>query len=224
MNQKLATWLNAGGIVAPLLWAFTVIYSGSRDPEYSHLRQYISDLAARGSPTQHPMQAAGFILPGLLMAGFGVLLGVRAATKAAGIGSALLIVGGLARAAAGVFLPDPLGDALPTTFEARAHDGAGLTYGVTLTLAVLVWFLALRRDARSSKWFAWYSLVTVVAAILSPFVLIGAGIAALTDVGLFQRAWFGGLNTWMLVFAALVHVQTRRDSPATLLLRERAST
>ena len=210
MNQKLATWLNAGGVVAPLLWASAVIYSGSRHPEYSHVRQYISDLAARGSSTQHPMQAAGFILPGLLMAGFGVLLGVRAATKAAGIGSALLVVGGLARATAGVFLPDPLGDALPSTFEARVHNGAGLTYAVTLTLAGLVWFLALRRDARSSTWFAWYSLVTVVAAVLSPFALIGAGIAAPGDVGLFQRAWFGVLNIWLLVFAVLVHVQSRR--------------
>jgi len=223
MNQKLATWLSAGGVAAPLLWASTVIYSGALHPEYSHIRQYISDLAARGSSTQHQMQATGFILPGLLMAGFGVLLGVRAATKAAGIGSALLIVGGLARAAAGVFLPDPLGDALPTAFEARVHNGAGLTYGVTLTLAVLVWFVALLRDARSSKWFASYTLVTVVAAILSPFVLISAGIAASTDVGLFQRAWFGLLNTWLLVFAALVHVQTRRDSPATLV-GQRAST
>jgi hypothetical membrane protein len=214
MNQALATWLNAGGVVAPLLWASAVIYNGSRHPEYSHIRQYISDLAARGSSTQHPMQVAGFILPGLLMAGFGVLLGVRAATKAAGIGSALLIVGGLARAAAGVFLPDPLGSvALPSTFEARVHNGAGLTYGVTLTLAVLVWFLALRRDARSSKWFAWYSLVTFVAAILSPLVLIGAGLAAFRDVGLFQRAWFGVLNLWMLVFAALAHAQFMAIAP-----------
>ena len=212
MNQKLAAWLNAGGVVAPLLWASAVIYSGTRHPEYSHVRQYISDLAARGSSTQHLMQAAGFILPGLMMAGFGVLLGLRAAAKAAGIGSALLIVGGLARAAAGIFLPDPPGDALHPTFMARLHNGAGVMYGVTFTLAVLVWFLATWREARAPGWFAWYSLVTVAAAVAASFALIGAGIAAPGDVGLFQRAWLGSLNIWMLVFALLAHVQSRRTT------------
>jgi len=97
MNQKLAAWLNAGGIVAPLLWASTVVYSGTRHPDYSAL---------------HP------------------------------------------------------------TFAARVHNGAGVMYGVTFTLA--------------------------------------AGIAAPGDVGLFQRAWLGSLNTWMLVFACRVRVQSRR--------------
>jgi hypothetical protein len=60
-----AAALNACGIAAPLLWATTVIYAGSRHPEYSHVRQYVSELAARGSSTQHLMQASAFILPGL---------------------------------------------------------------------------------------------------------------------------------------------------------------
>src|SRR5262245_61425956 len=108
MHRNAAAWLSVGGIVAPLLWAWVVVYSGSRHPEYSHVRQYVSDLAARGSSTQVVMQAGGFILPGLLTAGFGVLVGVRARARLAGIGAALLIVAGLARAAAGVFVPDPL--------------------------------------------------------------------------------------------------------------------
>jgi hypothetical membrane protein len=54
MNRKTAVWLNACGIVAPLLWASMVIYSGSRHPGYSHVRQYVSDLAARGSSTRLP--------------------------------------------------------------------------------------------------------------------------------------------------------------------------
>jgi hypothetical protein len=56
--------------------ATTVTYAGSRHPEYSHVHQYTSDLAARGSSTQHLMQASAFILPGLMTAAFGVLLGL----------------------------------------------------------------------------------------------------------------------------------------------------
>jgi Protein of unknown function (DUF998) len=203
MHQKVATWLNAGGIVAPVLWASAVVYSGSLHPEYSHARQYISELAARGSSTQHVMQAAGFVLPGLMTAGFGALLGMRNGARVAGVGSALLIVSGLARAAAGVFVPDPPDRALPPSFEERMHNAAGLTYVVTLPLGALVWFIASQTGRRPSTWFAWYSLVTVVAAAASPFGLIGAGIATARDVGLFQRVSFGLLNSWILVFAAV---------------------
>jgi len=93
---------------------------------------------------------------------------------------------------------------------ARLHNGAGVMYGVTFTLAVLVWFLATWREDRPPGWFAWYSLVTVVAAVVSSFALIAAGIAAPGDIGLLQRAWLGSLNTWMLVFACRVRVQSRR--------------
>jgi hypothetical membrane protein len=202
MDRKVATWLNAGGIVAPVLWASAVVYSGSLHPEYSHARQYVSELAARGSSTQHVMQAAGFVLPGLMTAGFGALLGMRNGARVAGIGSALLIVSGLARATAGVFVPDPPDRALPPSFGEWMHNAAGMTYAVTLPLAALVWFIA-SLTRRRSLWFAWYSLVTVVAAVASPFALIGTGIATARDVGLFQRVSFGLLNMWILVFAAV---------------------
>src|SRR5688572_23669786 len=99
--------LNAGGIAAPLLWLAAVIYVGSLRPEYSHYRDYISELAARGTPTQHLMQVAGFILPGLMVVAFGLLVGLSAQTKLAGAGAALLIISGTARIAAGVFPADP---------------------------------------------------------------------------------------------------------------------
>jgi len=211
MYQKAAAWLNAGGIVAPLLWASTVIYSGERHPEYSHVRQYISDLAARGSSTQHVMQAAGFILPGLMTAGFGILLG-RTGGRLAGIASALLIVSGLARAAAGVFVPDPLDHRLPPSFDERMHDAAGLLYILTLILAVVTWMIASATRPRPSIGFAAYSVVTVVAAIAAPPALIAAGIATAADVGLFQRAMLGVLNAWILALACVTFVERRYRS------------
>src|SRR5215510_15935279 len=95
--------MNAGGIAAPVLWVVALVYVGSLRPEYSHYRQYVSELAARGTPTQHLMQVVGFILPGLMVVAFGVLVGLSARTKLAGAGAALIIVGGVARIVAGVF-------------------------------------------------------------------------------------------------------------------------
>jgi hypothetical protein len=203
--------LNACGIVAPLLWATTVIYAGSRHPEYSHVRQYISDLAARGSSTQHLMQMSGFILPGLMTAAFGVLLG-RTASRVAGIGSALLIVSGLARATAGVFVPDPLDRVLPPSLDEQIHNAAGMLYVMTLILAVVMWMVASVTRSTRSIWFSLYSLVTVVAATTAAPALIAAGIATGADVGLFQRTLLGSLNAWILAFACVTFVEHRHRS------------
>ena len=126
----------------------------------------------------------------------------------AGIGSALLIVSGLARAAAGVFVPDPLDDALPPSFDERMHNAAGTLYVLSLILAVVMWIVASMTHPRPSIWFASYSLVTVVAAIAAPPALLRAGIATGHDVGLFQRALLGALNAWILVFACLTYSTT----------------
>ena len=142
------------------------------------------------------------MLPGLMTAGFGVALGMRSVAGIAGVAAALVIVSGLARASAGVFVLDPLGDSRPPSFSEWIHNAAGTIYIVTLILAVLAWFVALRTRRRPPGWFAWYSLVTAVAAIAVPFALIGTGLATTADVGLFQRASFGVLNVWILVLAA----------------------
>lgn len=213
--------LTACGIVAPLLWATTVIYAGSRHPEYSHVRHYISDLAARGSSTQHLMQMSGFILPGLMTAAFGVLLG-RTASRVAGLGSALLIVSGLARATAGVFVPDPLDRVLPPSLDEQIHNAAGMLYVMTLILAVVMWIVASVTHSTRSIWFSLYSLVTVVAATTAAPALIAAGIATGADVGLFQRAMLGVLNVWILTLACITFVERRyqstvRESPVEAL-------
>ena len=117
--------LNAAGIAAPMLWLAAVVYIGSLRPEYSHYRQYISELAARGTPTQHLMQVAGFLLPGLMVVAFGLLVGLSARTKLAGAGAALLIVSGIARLPAGVFPLDPCCAPIAPSFSHRVHNAAG---------------------------------------------------------------------------------------------------
>jgi hypothetical membrane protein len=196
--------LNAGGIAAPLLWLAAVIYVGSLRPEYSHYRDYISELAARGTPTQHLMQVAGFILPGLMVVAFGLLVGLSAQTKLAGAGAALLIISGIARIAAGVFPADPCCAPVAASLSERMHNASGVTYMLAMGATVLLWSGVTERTFRTrAHWFRWYSLVTLVAAITLPFLLIRFGIDS-ANVGLFQRASFGVLNLWTLVFALVM--------------------
>ena len=103
MQPRIARLLNVGGFIAPVIWVAAFLYSGSLRPEYSHYRQYVSELAARGTPTQHFMQVTGFVIPGLLIAGFGYLLGTPTRNWLVAIAASFLIVSGIAKAVAGVF-------------------------------------------------------------------------------------------------------------------------
>lgn len=215
MHRSFARVLNAAGIAAPLLWVAAVVYIGSLGPEYSHTRQYISELAASGTPTQHPMQVAGFLLPGLMVVAFGLLVGLSAHTKLAGIGAALLIVSGIARIVAGVFPLDPCCAPMVPSFSHRMHNTAGLAYVLAMAVAVLTWSAVEDRTIRTrAHWFRWYSLATFVAAITLPWWLIRFGTDP-ANVGLLQRASFGILNLWLFVFALVVWSRLSwRDSSA----------
>ncbi|HZM93288.1 MAG TPA: DUF998 domain-containing protein [Vicinamibacterales bacterium] len=204
MHQRVARALNAAGIAAPVLWVAAVVYVGSLRPEYSHYRQYISELAARGTPTQHLMQVAGFFVPGLMVVAFGVLVGLSARTRLAGTGAALLIVSGLARIVAGAFPLDPCCAPMAPSFSARMHNAAGAAYMLAIGAAVLTWSVVAERTFRTrGHWFRWYSLATLVMAIMLPWWLSRVGTAS-ANVGLIQRASFGVVNLWLLVFAVVV--------------------
>jgi len=103
VQPRIARLLNVGGFIAPVIWVAAFLYSGSLRPEYSHYRQYVSELAARGTPAQHFMQVTGFVIPGLLIAGFGYFLGKPARAWLVAVAASFLIVSGIAKAAAGVF-------------------------------------------------------------------------------------------------------------------------
>jgi hypothetical membrane protein len=204
VQRTVARVLNAAGIAGPVLWLAAFVYIGSLRPEYSHYSHYISELAACGTSTQHPMQVAGFFLPGLMVVAFGLLVGLSAHTKLAGAGAALLIVSGLARIAAGVFPPDPCCVPMVPSFSERMHNAAGLAFVLTIGATVLIWCAVSEPTFRTqAHWFRWYSLATYTTAITLPFLLIRFGTDP-SNVGLFQRASFSVLNLWILVFAVVV--------------------
>ena len=199
----------AGGILAPILWVTVFLYVGSLRADYSHTRQYISALAERGSSTQHLMQVAGFLVQGLMLAGFGIALGLSSGSAAAGVSASFVTVAGLAKMVAGIFVPDPC--CVPASMSNGIHNLAGAIHVVTLGCAAAVSGVSRTTILGSRKpWLRWYSLVSVVLAVSLPPLLISTGIAGSGDVGLFQRASFGVLNLWVLVCA--VGAYNRRSS------------
>jgi hypothetical membrane protein len=194
--------LVAGGILAPILWATVFLYVGTLRPGYSHTRQHISALAERGSSTQHLMQVAGFLVQGLMLAGFGVAMGLASGSAAAGVSASLVTVAGLAKISAGIFVPDPCCSVIPASTSQHIHNASGAIHFLTLAgAAALCGVSGTTLFGSRVAWLQWYSLASVVLAVSLPPLLIATGIAGGGDVGLFQRASFGVLNLWILVSA-----------------------
>jgi hypothetical membrane protein len=194
--------LVAGGILAPILWVTVFLSVGSLRPGYSHTRQYISALAERGSSTQLLMQVAGFLVQGVLLAGFGIAMGLSSGSVAAGVSASLVTVAGLAKMLAGIFVPAPCCSAVPASMSTQIHNLAGAIHFLPLGCAAALCGVSGTTIFGSRvTWLKWYSLVSAVLAVSLPPLLISTRIAGSGDVGLFQRASFGVLNLWVLVCA-----------------------
>ncbi|HEX8072657.1 MAG TPA: DUF998 domain-containing protein [Pyrinomonadaceae bacterium] len=188
------------GVLAPVLWAASIIICASVRPGYSHLTQYISELGERGSSTELLMRYAGFVPTGLMHVAFAAALyaafrGYRLAPVAA----ALLALNGLGRVAAGLF-PCEAGCAGPRVLlSQRLHSLAAGVGFLALIGAAILWGVLLRRH-RSLSGLSGYSIGAGLLGLV--FLLLMSWSAELrSGTGLYERLSSGVLSLWVLVFA-----------------------
>ena len=137
-------WLIAGGLITPPLDVLVTAWLGALDPNYSHVRQVISELGEDGRPYAGVF-AAWCVVYGLLFAGFAVALarglgGHRRPWLPAG---ALLVVG-VCSILSAAFPCDP--GCAGRTFSARMHFLIGeIAIAAIIAAPVLLW-VAIRRD------------------------------------------------------------------------------
>ena len=91
------------------------------------------------------MQVTAFVIPGLLIAGFGYLLGMPARNWLVAIAASFLIVSGIAKVVAGVFPLDPCCTSAPPSATQDIHNVAGGVFYFTLAMAALMWTVAARQ-------------------------------------------------------------------------------
>src|SRR4026209_1316484 len=154
--------LAACGIVAPFVYTAAAIAAGLRDPHYSHLRNFVSELGAMGAPGASVMNFAGFLPYGILMMLFalGIHRGMR--PDAGGwLGPSVLSLYGLAYVALAFAPCDPgCQAAAPPSLHHQVH----FLLGDIIFLAIVVGPFALY--PRMVKDPHWRSLAT--ATLLLP--------------------------------------------------------
>jgi len=203
MSAVMKAILNAGGLIAPILWAVTIIYCGSYHPEYSHYRQFVSELGERGSSTENLMWSGAFVLPGLMIVGFGLLLLDMFRHSKVAIGAAvLLVLSGIGQIGAGVFPCDPGGMPVDPSFSQMVHYVAAVLTMLCLIAAGFLCFITAPK-VLCSRWFRWYALISAVSGLLF-LLMLWAAILSGESIGLFQRLSLGVLYLWVLVLSVMV--------------------
>jgi hypothetical protein len=201
--RRTVTVCAIGGAVVPILDVVVTAVLGELQPDYSHVRQFISELGASGRPFAG-VARCWFVVVSLLLASFSVaLLKGTPPSKASTLGG-LLFGAWTATGIIGGFFPcdsNCAGDTLPGAI----HVVLGEIGAVCLLPVPALTWLGVRGDRRWKR-YLWFTLV-VQSLTVAGFLALGAvyfGISPLarwleTEVGLLQRLTLGVYYAWTAV-------------------------
>jgi hypothetical membrane protein len=203
--------LALGGVAGPLVFAFAVVITASRQPGYSHVAQFVSALGATGSPQAAIMNYGGFVPAGLLLAGFGLAL--RRALwpdPVAGHATAVVLFFGLAVGSSGLVSCDPGCPLDSGSLENLIHNAmAPIVFFATL-LAITALGARFRRLAAWRR-LSLFSLATGGAGLVF-FAGLLSSLDARTTTGLWQRLLLATLFSWCAITG--LHVYRQRETVA----------
>ncbi len=181
------------GIASALLFWSALLVIAGLDPSYSHAVRAVSELGMIGAPHKWTWNVAGFMLPGLLIALFGIgLAGILPQPGRAG--AFLLCLSGLCFAATGIF-PADLADM--RSFTTQAHIWTSFaSLLVWLPVPILIAIAARRRSMNTMMWASLLGLSAALAGLVLGQVFLSRGFA--------QRLNFATYFAWVLAIAVLL--------------------
>jgi hypothetical membrane protein len=194
--------LAAGGVVAPILDVLLTAWLGALDADYSHVRQYISELGETGRP-HATLFSAWCVGWGVLFAGFAVALARGLdGRKGSYLGPGALLVAAACGILSGFFPCDP--GCVGETVSAQVHILVGEIATAALVTAPFLVSIGMRGNE------AWrgYRALTLGAGVL--LAAIAAWLAICHYAGLgradwalgcAQRVFLGILYVWVEVLA-----------------------
>ncbi len=192
---------NLCGLLAPLLWAFAIVFCGSLRPEFSHFTQYISELGERGSSTEFTMRYMGFVPTGAMHMAFAAFLfAAFRGSKLAAIAATLLAINGLARIGAGLFPCEP-GCAGPKVLLSQQLHSLSAAIGFFAFIGASVLWGIVLRSYRSLRALSPYSVACGILGLVFLLLMVWSD-ERRAGTGLYERLSSGVLSLWVFVFAA----------------------
>ena len=188
------------GPAAALLFAGSVVgFAALRSDGYTHGTKAVSELGARGAPLAAGFNAAGFIVPGVLVVVLAFSL-YRRVTAPRKLGPVLLGLSGIALAAAGIFAVDM---EVRSSLSSQLHLAGAMLCGLLWALSLFWIAPQLRKHAefgtigRLTPWFALFLVENVV------WQIVWQATGALLP-GWGQRIGFAGYFLWLAIIGSLL--------------------
>jgi hypothetical membrane protein len=193
--MRLLAWC---GITAPVIRLGLLFILGTLQPNYSQVRDFISELGAEGAPFANVMNYVGIALVGALLALFSIPL--YRVTKPGWLvlgGAASMALSGLTFIVVGFFPCDPGCSVAAPSMTMRVHILAGFSAMGTQSLAA--WLYGFGLIARSgSRQYAIASLALESVAIVALALLVGFG-SHFQWPGLLQKIEQAATDLWALL-------------------------
>ena len=198
------------GLLSALLFWISLAIFGSLQPGYSHVRDAVSLLGAVGATHQWAWNWLGFILPGVLLVGFGAHI-AGALSPYGDVTGVFLVLCGILFAATGVF---PANLQNTDSFATRMHVLASV-------LSLFAWLpgsLFFAADARRVG----DKVLTVIALCATLLVVMSATFGRnVLPSGVGQRLTFATFYFWVVLVClrlwwnAATHSRMALQQPAT---------
>jgi hypothetical membrane protein len=211
MKKNPACYFILSGLITPILFtSVTLICSGLRSG-YNHVNQFISELAATGTPNADLMNYAGFIPSGILLIVYGICLWLFLPRSLLGrIGAVLISVFGIGVVVAGLYSCDAGCPPNDGSFDNVVHNGVSGPAFFSAIIGIFLLGLSFRRSASWKK--LW--LYSVISAIASAVFIILLLIYLESPVlrGLWQRFVLLIIFVWLGVTATRLFKLSRNFS------------
>ncbi|UCG82921.1 MAG: DUF998 domain-containing protein [Dehalococcoidia bacterium] len=194
MAQRL---LAISGVLGPPIYAILVITLGALWPDYSHVKQSMSELGSVGAPHALVMNTAGLQLLGILLTAFalGLHRGLGSG-RSARIGCSLVAISGIAIFMTGVFQCDA--HCIDTTKIGITHSIFATISALAMMLSPFALLPALGNDSRWRRYVLFSLMIGIMVAILSG--LYGLDVFEQWK-GVMQRLSLGVALLWIEVMA-----------------------
>lgn len=189
--------LLAAGLLAPLVYAGTVLVGAAIRPGYSHIANAVSELVEAHAPDRWRLNVA-FFAYNLLSMAFGVGITVVAANPTLVLAGWILVAAGGLGLAMSWFPMDPVGTRMTRPGLGHLIIAGLMSVG---TIAALVTFAIGAGDVDGWSGFSVYSYAT------AGFVAVTGAVAAMSagghwpTMGFWERLTIGGFLQWHLVLA-----------------------
>lgn len=212
-TPRLLTLTGAAAVAAAVVYVGATLAGSLLDPNYSQIRQHVSDLTATGATTWTAL-APAYAVYNLLVLAFGIGLYLASPRSLLfRLGLALLALNVLAGVMMVTLFREDMRTA-PGTFAGTGHILFASISSLAIVAGSIVFGFAFRRTE------AWHQLSVFSFAIGGGFLVLGPLAAAATATnsdlaGLAERGPIGLFILWVAVIGTYALVRASRQRPGT---------